>query len=94
MPVAIYVSGSSKTQTLLPSNVIEISPQSFKFCNSVEKYQILLDNVWILLEPLIYVWLHDKFSFVVGECHETKLMALQGVFNSSIIMLHATITYN
>ena len=41
----VYVSGSSKTQTLLPSDVIEISPQSFKFCNSVEKYQILLDSV-------------------------------------------------
>ena len=48
------VSGSSKIQTLLPSNVIEISPQGFKFCNSVEKYLILLDgnNIWILLEPL------------------------------------------
>ena len=33
------MSGSSKIQTLLPSNVIEISPQGFKinFVNSVEK---------------------------------------------------------
>ena len=45
------MNGSSKTQTLLPSNVIEISPQGFKFCNSVEKYQLFLDgnNVWIYL---------------------------------------------
>ena len=52
----IYVSGSNKTQTLLPSNVIDISPQGFKFCNSVEKYQLFLDgnNVWNLLEPLTY----------------------------------------
>ena len=52
-----YVSGSSKIQTLLPSNVIEISPQGFKFCNSAEKYQLFLDgnNVWILLEPLTYI---------------------------------------
>ena len=52
-----YVSGSSKIQTLLPFNVIEISPHGFKFCNSVEKYVILLDgnNVWILLEPLTYI---------------------------------------
>ena len=51
----IYVSGSSKTQTLLASNVDEIVPQGLKFCNSVEKYQILLGgNVWILLEPHIY----------------------------------------
>ena len=51
------MSGSSKTQTLLPSNVVEISPQGFKFCNSVEKYQLLLDdnNVWILLEPLTFI---------------------------------------
>ena len=59
----VYVSGSSKMQTLLPSNVAEISPQGFKFCNSVEKYRILLDgnNVWILLEPLTYVaWYHGK----------------------------------
>ena len=35
---ALYVSGSSKIQTLLPSNVVEIVPQGFKFCNSVEKY--------------------------------------------------------
>ena len=34
-----YVSGSSKT--LLST---EISPQGFKFCNSVEKYQILLNG--------------------------------------------------
>ena len=53
----IYVSGSSKIQTLLLSNVAEISPQGFKFCNSVEKYQLLLDgnNVWILLEPFTYL---------------------------------------
>ena len=47
-----YVSGSSKTQTLLPSNVIEISPQGLKFCNSVEKiisYFIDGNNVWIYL---------------------------------------------
>ena len=48
-----------KTQTLLPSNVaiIEISPQGLKFCNFVEKCQILLDgnNVWILHEPLTHV---------------------------------------
>ena len=55
----VYVSGSSKIQTLLLSNVVEIAPQGFKFCNSVEKYQILLDgnNVWILLEPLTYIGL-------------------------------------
>ena len=52
--LALYVSGSSKIQTLLPSNVVEIAPQGFKFCNSVEKY---LDgnNVWILLVPLTYL---------------------------------------
>ena len=51
----VYVSGSSKMQTLLPSNVAEISPQGFKFCNSVEKYRILLDgnNVWI------FTWNHS-----------------------------------
>ena len=38
--ISVYVSGSSKIQTLLPSNIIEISPQGFKFCNSVEKYQM------------------------------------------------------
>ena len=55
--IRLYVSGSSKTQTLLPSNVIEIAPQGFKFCNSLEKYQLLLggNNVWILLEPLTYI---------------------------------------
>ena len=36
--MSLYVSGSSKTQTLLPFNVIEISPRGFKFCNFVEKY--------------------------------------------------------
>ena len=63
----IYVSGSSKTQTLLPSNVIEISPQDFKFCNSVEKYLILLDgnNVWILLEPLTYTALSNTLYYSI-----------------------------
>ena len=49
----ITVSGSSKIQTLLSSNVVKIVPQDLKFCNSVEKYQILSGgNVLILLEPL------------------------------------------
>ena len=55
----VYINNNyaSKTKTLLSSNVIEISPQGFKFCNSVEKYQILLDgnNVWVLLEPLTII---------------------------------------
>ena len=51
----IMLSGSSKTQTLLPSNVIEISPQGFKFCNSVEKYQILLDGNDILFTYYMHV---------------------------------------
>ena len=61
------MSGSSKIQTLLPSNVIEISPQGFKFCNSVKKYLILLagNNVRILLVPLTYV------DLVWFTCKET-----------------------
>ena len=56
------MSGSSKTQTLLPSNVIKISPQGFKFCNSVEKYQLFLDgnNVWIYLN---HSYVHRMFLF-------------------------------
>ena len=60
------MSGSSKIQTLLPSNVVEIAPQGFKFCNSVEKYQILF-NVWILLELLTYI------PYIVCAYTETKI---------------------
>ena len=36
----VYVSGSSKIQTLLSSNVVEITLHGFKLYKSVEKYQI------------------------------------------------------
>ena len=70
MHTDVCVSGSSKTQTLLPSNVIEISPQGFKFCNSVEKHQSLLggNNVWILLEPLTCI------TFLPVGTHLYKLL--------------------
>ena len=58
------MSGSSKIQVLLSSNIFS---QGFKFYNSVEKYQTLLDgsNVWILLEPLIYSHLMHAFFALI-----------------------------
>ena len=62
------MSGSSKTQTSLPSNVVEIAPQGLK---SVEKYSVAIFNVWILLEPLTY-----SAILMVGELRGHGLAVL------------------
>ena len=68
----IYVSGSSKIQTLLPSNKIfstEFTKLILKPCGEIS---ITLDgnNVWILLEPLTYQ------GFIQDFCQEGANIAI------------------
>ena len=54
-----YVSGSSKIQTLLSSNVVEITLHGFKLCKSMKKcliYQIAIMFGFYLNDSHIYVY--------------------------------------
>ena len=81
LQTSLYVSGSSKIQTLLPSNVVKIAPQGLKFCNSVEKYQILSggNNVWILLEPLTYSQCNSLESIKDALCNKFKMFRISQI---------------
>ena len=71
-----------KSQILLPSNVIEISPQGFKFCNSVEKYQIFVDgnNVGFYLNHshiLPNIRIHQPCTILT---HKSQKLVQQSMF--------------